>query len=168
MTRILQTKVKTIQHSDFFFFFMIMIYVTSVTLVDNGATLGPFTLVKTTVFKFAVFCLTIYTCPKNRELSAGTKLRDFLDRYCACPNISYFSFDWECLQLCVCVCVCVCLTQMSSFSNFDIIVLDWGAYKCVCVCVSNTSVIAYWVKYNSPRLGPVPAVACVSNIYVLV
>ena len=39
------------------------------------------------------------------------------------------------------------LTQMSSFSNFDIhvIVLDWGAYMCVCVCVcvSNTSVIAY-------------------------
>ena len=61
---------------------------------------------------------------------------------------------------------------MSSFSNFDIIVLDWGAYKCVCVCVcvcvSNTSVITYCVKYNSPRLGPVPAVACVSNIYVLV
>ena len=39
---------------------------------------------------------------------------------------------------CVCVCVCVCVTQMSSFSNFDIIVLDWGAYKCVCVCVCLT------------------------------
>ena len=42
-----------------------------------------------------------------------------------------------CLPVCVFahVCVCVCLTQMSSFSNFGIIVLDWGAYKCACVCV---------------------------------
>ena len=62
-------------------------------IVEGYKFVGPFTLVKTAVFKFAVFCLTIYTCPKNRELSAGTKLRDFLDRYCACPNISYFSFD---------------------------------------------------------------------------
>ena len=81
-----------------------------------------FTLVKTAVFKFAVFCLTIYTCPKNRELSAGTKLRGFLDRYCACPKISYFSFDWECLQLCVCVCVCV---------------------RVMCVCVMYVCVLAY-------------------------
>ena len=128
------------------------------------------------------FCLTIYTCPKNRELSASTKLRDFLDRYCACPNISYFpsiesAYNCVCVCVCVCVCagvcvcvcvcarvrvsvcvcachvcvchvcvcaclcmcsrmcVCVCLRQMSSFSNFYIIVLDWGAYKCVCVCV---------------------------------
>ena len=135
------------------------------------------------IFKFAVFCLTIYTCQKNPELSASTKLRDFLDRYCACPTISYFFLRsgvlttacvcvcvcvmYVCACLCVCSRMCVCLTQMSSFSNFDIIVLDWGAYKCVCVCVSNTSVIAYWVKYNSPRLG-VPAVACVSNTNVLV
>ena len=118
------------------------------------------------IFKFAVFCLTIYTCPKNPELSASTKLRDFLDRYCACPTISYFPLrsgvlTTACVCVCVCVCacvwvfvcvmcvcvmyvcaclcvcsrMCVCLTQMSSFSNFDIIVLDWGAYKCVCVYV---------------------------------
>ena len=120
------------------------------------------------IFKFAVFCLTIYTCPKNPELSASTKLRDFLDRYCACPTISYFFLrsgvlTTACVCVCVCVCVraceclcvcvscvcvscmcvlasvcsrmCVCITQMSSFSNFDIIVLNWGAYKCVCVCV---------------------------------
>ena len=84
-------------------------------------SVGPFTLVKTAVFKFAVFCLTIYTCPKNRELSAGTKLRGFLDRYCACPKISYFSFDWECLQLCVCVCVCVCVSCV--------------CVSCMCVCL---------------------------------
>ena len=165
--------------------------------VKTLETVGAFTLVKTVIFKFTIFCLTIYTCPKKNELSASTKLRDFLDRYCACPTISYFSLRlgvlttacvcvYVCVCVCVCVCVrvracvclcvmcvcvmyvcaclcvcsrmCVCLTQMSSFSNFDIIVLDWGAYKCV--CVSNTSVIAYWVKYNSPRLG-VPAV-CVS------
>ena len=113
------------------------------------------------IFKFAVFCLTIYTCPEKPELSASTKLRDFLDRYCACPTISYFFLRsgvlttacvcvcvcvWRvrvmcvcvmyvCACLCVCSRMCVCITQMSSFSNFDIIVLNWGAYKCVCVCV---------------------------------
>ena len=95
-------------------------------------TIGPFTLVKTAVFKFAVFCLTIYTCQKNRELSASTKLRDFLDRYCACPNISYFSFDWECLQLCVCVCVCVCVRVCVCVC----VCVCARACECLCVCVS--------------------------------
>ena len=121
--------------------------------------IGAFTLVKTVIFKFAVFCLTIYTCPKKPKLSADTKLRDILDRYCACPNISYFFLRLgvlttvcvcvrvcvracECLCVCVsCVCaclcmcsrMCVCLTQRSSFSNFDIIVLAWCLQVCVCV-----------------------------------
>ena len=59
---------------------------------------------------------------------------------------------------------------MSSFSNFDIIVLDWGAYKCVCgVCVCLTRASSL-IESNIIVLdwGPVPAVACVSNIYVLV
>ena len=98
--------------------------------------LGPFTLVKPRFLNFAVFCSPFTTCQKNRKLSAGTKLRDFLDRYCACPNISYFSFDWECLQLCVCVCVS---NTNVLVCNFDIIVLDWGAYKCVCVCLTRAS-----------------------------
>ena len=47
------------------------------SIFQQDSLLGPFTLVKTAVFKFAVFCLTIYTCPKNHELSAGTKLSRF-------------------------------------------------------------------------------------------
>ena len=104
--------------------------------------IGPFTLVKTAVFKFAVFCLTIYTCPKNRELSAGTKLRDFLDRYCACPNISYFSFDWECLQLCVCVCVCACACMCVCVCVcVRACVCARRACECLCVCVSCVCVM---------------------------
>ena len=45
-----------------------------------------FTLGKTAILKIAVFCVTIYTCQKNREVRAGTKDRDFFDRYCACPT----------------------------------------------------------------------------------
>ena len=63
---------------------------------------------------------------------------------CVCVSVMYVCV---CVLASVCVRACVCLTQMSSFSNFNIIVLDWGAYKCVCVCVcvcvSNTNVIAY-------------------------
>ena len=140
--------------------------------------MGAFTLVKTAIFKFAVFCLTIYTCPKKTELSASTKLRDFLDRYCACPAISYFFLRLGVLTTaCVCVCVCVCVRACECLCVCVscVCVCVCVCHVCVClplcvfahVCVSNTSVIAYWVKYNSPRLG-VPALACVSNTNVLV
>ena len=46
---------------------------------------------------------------------------------------------YVCACLCVCSRMCVCLKKCPRFSNFDIIVLDWGAYKCV--CVSNTNVL---------------------------
>ena len=96
------------------------------------------------IFKFAVFCLTIYTCPKNPELSTSTKLRDFLDRYCACPTISYCFLQSGVLttaRVCVCVCVrvsvCVCACHVCV------------CHVCVClplcvfahVCVSNTNVL---------------------------
>ena len=133
---------------------------------------SPFTLAQKTanlaqVRNFAIFLIGT---AHARTFHIFPSIESAYNCVCVCVCV--------CVCACACVCVCVCarvLTQMSSFSNFDIIVLDWGAYKmsscvcvCVCVCVSNTSVIAYWVKYNSPRLGPVPAVACVSNIYVLV
>ena len=47
--------------------------------------------------------------------------------------------------------MCVCLTQMSSFSNFDIIVLAWCVYKCV--CVYKTHVLVLLVKDRSPHLS---------------
>ena len=136
-------------------------------------TIGAFTLLTSRFLNSWFFCLTIYTCPKNPELSASTKLCDFLDRYCACPTISYFFLRsgvlttvcvcvcvcvrvsvcgvcvscvcvmYVCACLCVCSRMCVCITQMSSFSNFDIIVPQLGVLTSVCVCVSNTSVIAY-------------------------
>ena len=61
----------------------------------------------------------------------------------------------------------VCLTQMSSFSMFNIIVLDWGAYPCV--CVSNT-IRHRLLKKNIIVLdgGGGGSVACVSNTNVLV
>ena len=123
----------------------------------DETTQGAFTLLTSRFLNSQFFVSPFYTCPKNPELSASTKLRDFLDRYCACPTISYFFLRsgvlttacvcvcvcvmYVCACLCVCSRMCVCLTQMSSFSNFDIIVLDWGAYKCVCVnsvCVCLT------------------------------
>ena len=88
-------------------------------------TIGAFTLLTSRFLNSHFFCLTIYTCPKNPELSASTKLRDFLDRYCACPTISYFSFDRECLQLRACVCVCVCVFVLV-----------------MCVCVSCMCMLA--------------------------
>ena len=111
-----------------------------VSLLD--VTIGAFTLVKTVIFKFTVFCLTIYTCQKKPELSAGTKLRDFLDRYCACPNISYFSFDWECLQLCVCVYVCVCVCAcVWVFVCVRVMCVCLPLYVFAHLCVSNTNVL---------------------------
>ena len=52
------------------------------------------------------------------------------------------------MYVCICARVCVWLTSTSSFSESNIIVLDWGVYKyvcvyicgCVCVCVANTHV----------------------------
>ena len=93
----------------------------------------------------------IYTCPKNRELSARTKPCDFLDRctYCACPTIS--------LAMCMCVCeksykrcasavfnthsvpqvpvVCLTRTCPRLASQITYIVLDWGCLQVLCVCV---------------------------------
>ena len=59
---------------------------------------------------------------------------------CACVSVCV-CVHVMCVLCHLCVClraVCVCITQMSSFSKFDIIVLNWGAYKCVCVCVCLT------------------------------
>ena len=58
---------------------------------------------------------------------------------CVCVRVMCECVMYVCASLCVCSRMCVCLTQMSSFSNFDIIVLDWGAYKCVCVCLTRAS-----------------------------
>ena len=72
-------------------------------------------------------------------VSARTKLRDFLDRYCACPTIS--------LAVCVCVCACVCvceksytITRTSSFSKSNYSPRLGVLTSVVCVCVSNTHV----------------------------
>merc|ERR1712002_1070193 len=59
----------------------------SITLLNfEVSNEALFTLGKTAILKIAVFCVTIYTCQKNREVRAGTKDRDFFDRYCACPT----------------------------------------------------------------------------------
>ena len=106
---------------------------------------------------------------------------------CVCVYVCVYSCVYVCVYICarVCVCMCVCvwewLTRTSSFSESNIVVLDWGAYKyvcvcvcvcacvcecvcvCVCVCVralawvcvclTRTSSSIELIKYNSPRLG---------------
>ena len=46
-----------------------------------------FTLGKTAILKITVFCVTIYTCQKNREVRAGTKDRDFLIGTAHAPHV---------------------------------------------------------------------------------
>ena len=110
---------------------------------------SPFTLAQKTpnlaqVRNFTIFWIgTAHARPFHIFPSIGSAYN------CVCVCVCVRACECLCVCVsCVCVChvcvcsrMCVCLTQMSSFSNFDIIVLNWGAYKCV--CVSNTSVIAY-------------------------
>ena len=58
------------------------------THVNNHLqSLALFTLGKTAILKIAVFCVTIYTCQKNREVRAGTKDRDFLIGTAHAPHV---------------------------------------------------------------------------------
>ena len=107
-------------------------------------TIGAFTLLTSRFLNSRFFVSPFTLAQKTPNLAQTcTKLHDFLDRYCACPTISYFSFDRECLQLCVCVCVCVCACVCLCLSCVCV------CHVCVClplcvfahVCVSNTNVL---------------------------
>ena len=119
------------------------------TIMSLGPrVIRPFLLVKHLnrriyIANFAIFCLTIYTCPKNPELSASMKLRDFWDRYCACPTISYFFLRSGVLTTACNVCVwCVCV-QLRVVSCVCVSCMCVLASVCVraCVCIGNTNVL---------------------------
>ena len=107
----------------------------SLTQLDQSRSMiGPFTLVKTAVFKFAVFCLTIYTCPKNVTANLA-QVRNFAVFWIGTlrmpENFIFFLRLRVLTTVCVCVCVCVCVRVMCVCVMYVCVL----AYVCVRACV---------------------------------
>ena len=111
---------------------------TQQAVIFRGA-LGPFTLVKTAVFKSRFFVLHHLQSTETANLAQVRNFAVYLDRYCACRKFDNFP-SIESAYNCVCVCVCVCACHVCVCQ-----------YVCACLCMC--SLMCVW-SVSSPHKCP--------------